>query len=186
MEAVIAGIVAKIYDDLSDNQLASGWIMEALKGSQWICLTMLAWNDFNFAVLFYIINALNAWNNPDAWNGPYEFSLLIVYPFLILYNIRHYQSVRWVDFFFTICFIAVMALEPIFIQEEVGVLKWLFRSGACFNATMASYFGAEFGVSESMLKISRYTVGYAFVSSLFQVAMLTSSGTFSLPNYDLP
>jgi hypothetical protein len=81
--AFLGGLSCKIYDDLYDNGMIGSHVQEVLKGSQWILLTLLSYNDFNFSILAYIANGLNALNNWEEWKHPYETSLLLLYPFLI-------------------------------------------------------------------------------------------------------
>ena len=58
--AFLGGLLCKAYDDFNDNHMIGSHVQELLKGSQWILLTLLSYNDFNFALVNYVINALNA------------------------------------------------------------------------------------------------------------------------------
>ena len=46
MEAFLAGLLAKVYDDLTDNHMINPLGQEILKGLQWMLLTLLSYNDF--------------------------------------------------------------------------------------------------------------------------------------------
>ena len=64
--AILSGITTKVYDDLYDNKfLTNETLKESLKGINWMLFTLLAYNDFNFAFVFYLINALCLISEPE-------------------------------------------------------------------------------------------------------------------------
>lgn len=170
---LLGGISCKIYDDLQDNNLLTNEVFkECLKASQWILLTLLSYNDFNFTVFIHLINVLNAISNWDEWNYGYETSLLVMYPMILFLNLSTRKSLNFIDIFYIICFCLCMGIEPLLIQEEYSPRKFMFRfglSGVIYVGLFISYY---LGVSWSFLKVGIYSLGYAVTSSIFQLYML--------------
>ena len=92
---LIGGITAKVYDDIVDTNIkVTDTFKESLKGIQWVTLTLMTINDFNFTFFIYIMTILNYLGNPDGYNMPYEYSLLLVFPFLMLLN---YNTIEYIN-----------------------------------------------------------------------------------------
>jgi hypothetical protein len=172
--ACLGGIVAKVYDDLSDNDLLDPLVGEILKGCFWILLTLLSYNDFNFSVLNYGVNALNAYSNPSGYKDPYETTLLILAPFFILisYSTAFFPSVK--DLMYILTFVVGMFLEPLFVTEEFSFRKLLMRVFFCISSVVWVIVGVYMGVAPSYIKLLCFGIGYFFVSAGFQAYLLTA------------
>lgn len=171
---ILAGISCKLYDDLNDNKLLTNEVFkECLKGSQWILLTLLSYNDFNFAVSNYIINLLNAINNWNEWNHGYETSLLILCIFFIPISFSSRKPASYMDIFYILWFIVCMSIEPLITTEEYSIKKFLQRCIAFVYSVSGVVIGLYFNVSMSFIKISLYAIGYTLISSIFQLYMLS-------------
>jgi hypothetical protein len=173
--AFLGGLLCKVYDDLNDNSMIGGHIQELLKGSQWILLTLLSYNDFNFALINYIINGLNSLNNWEEWKFSYETSLLVLAPVFLLISFHTAKYFSVYDWFYLVVFVLCMALEPLIIKEEFSYRKFIIRTIALINSIFGVIMGIYLGVSPSLVKISCYAIGYFLFSSGFQAYLLTQS-----------
>jgi hypothetical protein len=177
---IIGGISCKLYDDLNDNHFLTNEIFkESLKGSQWILLTLLSHNDFNFALVNYLINVANAISNWKEWNHGYETSLLILCSIFIPISFSTRKSVSYMDILYIVCFVVAMAVEPLIISEEYSIRKFLHRSLSIISLVSTVCFGLYFNVSISFIKLGLYGIGYFLTSSIFQGYML-------IKNNDIP
>jgi hypothetical protein len=170
--AVLGGVSCKLYDDLYDNQMIGPRIQEILKGTQWILLTLLSHNDFNFTIVNLIANAGNALNNWGEWKHPYESSLLWVVPVFLVISISTAQWLTFWDVLFSILLVLMLFIEPMFIKEEFSTRKMYIRMLGVFNMSVMTILGFYFGVSPSIIKSTLYGTGYFLVSSCFQAYML--------------
>jgi hypothetical protein len=173
--AFLAGLLCKVYDDFNDNNMIGSHIQELLKGSQWMLLTLLSYNDFNFALINYIVNALNAVSNWKEWNFPYESSLLILAPVFIFISFRTERYFSVCDWAFLLWFTLVMAFEPLIITEEFSYRKLISRLVAVIISILGVVIGIHIGTSPSIIKVSCYAVGYSLFSSGFQAYLLTQT-----------
>jgi hypothetical protein len=171
--AVLGGISCKLYDDLNDNQMIGPRVQEILKGTQWILLTLLSHNDFNFATINLIANAGNALNNWGEWNHPYETSLLCLAPLFLLISA---STAHWLTVSDIVCssiWIVGMFLEPMFVTEEVSKRKFYLRLFGILLALVPAIGGMlYFDISHSIIKVCMYCVGYSTTSACFQAYML--------------
>jgi hypothetical protein len=180
--AFLAGLVGKIYDDISDNQLTTNLtLLESLKGSQWVLLTLLSHSDFNFALLFYGINIANLIGNPNGWDFPYEQSLTIICLFFIVISYHTASFLTMYDICVLIWFLTGMLIEPIIITEEYSYKKLISRTIIFIGLCCGLLFAAYFSVSLSIKKIIIYSIAYAITSITFQMYLLsrTTSTTTS-------
>jgi|AACY02.14.fsa_nt_gi hypothetical protein len=173
--AFVGGLLCKAYDDFNDNHMIGSHVQELLKGSQWILLTLLSYNDFNFALVNYVINALNALNNWQEWKFSYESSLLVLAPVFLLVSFHTVKYFSMYDWVYLVVFILSMALEPLIIKEEFSYRKLVVRLIALINSIFGVIFGVYLGVSPSLVKISCYATGYFLFSSGFQTYLLMRS-----------
>jgi len=175
--AFLGGLLCKVYDDFNDNNMIGGHVQELLKGAQWILLTLLSYNDFNFALVNYVLNALNALNNWEEWKFSYETSLLALTPVFLLISFHTVKYFSLYDCAYLVVFIFCMAVEPLIIKEEFSYRKLVLRLIALINSIFGVIFGIYIGVSPSFVKLSCYCTGYCLFSSGFQAYLLTSSST---------
>ena len=174
--AFLGGMLNKIYDDLFDNKIITDdFAKEMLKGAQWILLTLLSYNDFNFALCFYSVNVLNAIYNIKEWSFPYEKSLLAIFPFLLLISFNTAYYITTLDMAYIFIFATTNIIEPLVITEEFSNLKFVSRIFATLCSFGAIVGGLYFGISTTFNKISFYCFGYCLVSACFQAYLLTRS-----------
>jgi hypothetical protein len=175
--AFLGGLLCKVYDDLNDNGMIGEHAQEILKGSQWIILTLLSYNDFNFALFDFIANGLNAANNWNEWNHPYETSLLWLTPLFLLVSFSSRSILTIYDVIYISVWFTTMYLEPLFVTEESSKRKLYLRILGSINAAISILLGLYFGISISCIKISFYCLGYCLFSSGFQAYLLTRSSS---------
>jgi hypothetical protein len=187
--SLLAGAIAKIYDDIVDMKLDVPEVgKEVLKGLQLITLTLMSVNDFNFSALIYTICFINSLEKPECWSNPYEYSLLWVYPVFFLCNLTTASIPSLIDIPFLIPFLIHIfgsivvkkfkllelstTFDSIADRKEVSLLKYVARSSLAFSCFVAFVVANYMDVSEYMLKIILFATAYLFVSSLFQFYML--------------
>ena len=167
--STLSGVSAKLYDDLTDNDLLKDeTTKEILKGSQWILLTLISQADFNFALPFYITSFANSISDTEAFTAPYEKSLLILYPILLLISFHTAKSFTFMDALFVIFTTLALLTEPFIISEEYSYRKLGTRFVA-FLWTIISI--RNFTFSPSVKKAIYFFIGYSFVSICFQIYM---------------
>jgi len=187
---ILGGITAKLYDDCVDNNIQiSETCKECLKGIQWITLTLMAINDFNFSIFFYLIVFLNYLVNQNAYNKPYEFSLLIICPLLLLLNIKllKFDNFKLNSFKFKdilnllllISYIIWMVVEPFLFPEEISFKKMIFRS-ITLIVILIQILLFESILYDLFTKINLYAIGYFLLSIFFHIYII-----FIKPNYFL-
>ena len=173
--AFLGGLSCKIYDDLNDNGMIGSHIQEVLKGFQWILLTLLSYNDFNFSLLNYIANSANAVSNWKEWNHPYESSLLMLCPLFLLVSFSSRFIPNMYDAIYVTIWLLTMILEPIIFKEEYSHKKLYSRIFASLCAVLSICIGIYVGISTSFIKVSFYCLGYCLFSSGFQAYLLLHS-----------
>ena len=89
LAALIAGALAKIYDDGTDmNLIKDPYHIKYLETLHCYLLGAISMNDFTFTIINFIANILNYFANNAANKDPYERSLLVLYPIFILLNFQ--------------------------------------------------------------------------------------------------
>jgi len=170
---LIGGISCKIYDDLSDNNLLNNEVFkECLKAIQWITLTLMSYNDFNFAVIVIIVNGANVFFNINEWNKGYETSLLIVYPIFLIISYSTRRTIRLIEFLYLGIIVCSMIWDPVVMTEEYSHRKFIQRVLISLSSTIAFIGTLYFKMSMSFIKLTLYSVGYFIFSSIFQLYML--------------
>ena len=168
----LGGLGAKVYDDLFlDNKIIKNeYISEFFKGFQWIILTLISCNDFNFAIVIYIINFINFLVNKDGWKNYYEKALLILFPILILISFSTRYFFSYFEIFIILCLFIIPNAESCMNNEEVSYKKAIYRS-ILFSILFIGlhvYTFIDISISFSIIKLGYYCLGYLFFSSLFQ------------------
>jgi hypothetical protein len=172
--ALLGGLAAKLYDDLSDNKMLKKYrnktFIEFLKGIHYITFTTISIYEPLFYIIHLIANVINYIANMDAYNPPYEHSLL--YSFLILFFILDYSkitSICLMDKILTISFITSMFFEPIIMfyflkNSEFSFEKMIIRSIMAFNVFIAYLLST----SNTVKYTFAYCFGYLFCSAVIQ------------------
>ena len=177
--STLSGISAKLYDDLTDNNLLKDEIMkEILKGTQWILLTLISQADFNFALPFYLTAFANSISDTEAFISPYESSLLILYPFLLLISYHTAKAFTAGDYIFVTITTLALLTEPFINSEEYSYRKLGTRFAAFVWTLIMIRF---FDFSPSVMKAIYFFLGYSFISCCFQFYMTTNN-----PEVDKP
>ena len=82
MEALIYGVLIKLYDEIVDMKLdllKEEWMKRSTEYIIVVLQYLLMVNDFNFSIVYYLSNAIQALLFPESYiSGPYETSLLIL------------------------------------------------------------------------------------------------------------
>jgi hypothetical protein len=171
---LLAGVAAKLYDDLEDNNLLQKFhnntLMEFLKGLHYIAFTTASIKEPMFFIIQYVANFLNQFVNKIAWSKPYEQSLL--YSALLLFVIIDYKKITYfsvTDKLLTIIFILCLTLEPIvFLFEskdsEYSSTKMNVR-GVLVIIYIILY---NLSKSNTLKYIMAYAIGYLIISVLVQ------------------
>ena len=177
--STLSGISAKLYDDLTDNNLLTDkTTKEVLKGSQWILLTLISQTDFNFALPFYLTAFANSFSDTEAFVSPYEKSLLILYPFLLLISLHTAKSFTSGDITFAALTTLALLTEPFINSEEYSYRKFGTRFAAFVWSIIMLRF---FNFSPSVMKAISFFVGYSFISCCFQIYMTTQNPETNKP-----
>lgn len=172
----LGGLSCKVYDDLSDNNLfRNDTFKESLKGTQWIILTLLSHNDFNFACIAMILNLANCLFNISEWNHPYETSLLILYPFIVLYSFPTRTSINFFELFYLVFMLCSMIWDPVVITEEYSFRKFIQRGVIFVISIIASLIALYLNMSMTFIKLCMYSIGYFLASFIFQLYMLVQN-----------
>ena len=171
--ALLSGMSAKAYDDLSDNpqlkRFKTETFMEYLKGIHYISLTTLSVNDALFFYIFVVANLLHHLTNEDGYKDPYEHSLLFSFLLVFLLIQPPTMQLEWMDCFLAICACGSMWLEPFLSKyllknKEFSVLKLATRIGMLLGTSVWLYFAK----SPSMKSLICYFIGYFVISSIVQ------------------
>lgn len=176
----LGGVSCKAYDDLYDNNLLKNDILkESLKGSQWILLTLLSHNDFNFSIIALIVNGLNAIFNYAEWNHGYETSLMILYPVFLILSFSTRKWLTYMEVFYLLFISGSMIFDPLVITEEYSFRKFIQRNLIFLVSVFSVLIGLYFNLSMSILKLGMYSAGYFITSSIFQGYMLVKHNDIS-------
>ena len=168
--AFLAGLVNKMYDDLSDNPLLEAFkspaLMEFLKGVQYILLTALSLHNPVFFMLFYLICAVNSVADPKAWSGPYESGFL--YAAALIYVLVQYEQLPQLNFSDVCLMITILlciAFEPRIIPQHIEFSIWKLIGRAFFLCTLLCIIVLPI-FTVTIKYLFAYSIGY-FLCSVF-------------------
>ena len=168
--AVLAGVVCKMYDDVNDNQRLQQYknpvLMEALKGLHFISATILSIESTIFFLILYLMNALNRITNRKGFSEPYERS--VFYSFAILFLFIDYSKIVKLskyDYGMICLYLLGSLVESKISKEEISKFKMFFRFG--MSAIMLLLINI-FNLTDGVIYISLYNIGYTILSSLVQ------------------
>ena len=175
--ALLAGVAAKLYDDLEDNNFLQKFnnntLMEFLKGIHYITFTAASVEEPFFLIFQYLCNIVYFFGKTEAYSKPYEKSLL--YSFLLLFVIIDYKKITSFclsDKLISIFFFIIFAVEPLIgfdTTEEYSFAKMICRLIIMIIQTILCYFIR----SNSLKYITAYFIGYLFISVLVQLYSLS-------------
>lgn len=164
--AGVGGVTAKIYDDITDNNII---IDDITKSSLWtlscFVLASLVHNDFIHGFLMYYGNLLGYFVNPETFKYNNEKSLLYIYPILLLFSLPSASSISIVQFLLIIFACFGVALEGYLFREEMSVYKVTGRIIISSLCVIWSFIKIN-GVSNhiGMQKVLFYAFGYFSLS----------------------
>jgi hypothetical protein len=168
--SVLAGVVCKMYDDVNDNQRLQQYknpvLMEALKGLHFISATILSIESPIFFLILYLMNALNRITNRKGFSEPYERSGF--YSFAILFLFIDYSKIVTLskyDYGMICLYLLGSLVESKISKEEISKFKMFFRFG--MSAIMLLLINI-FNLTDGVIYISLYNIGYTILSSLVQ------------------
>jgi len=181
--AFIGGITAKIYDDIIDNNIQiNPIILESLKGLQWMSLTALSINDFNFNILFLALVSLNYFFDKDAYSTPYEKS----FPVLLVPLLTNFNTVKpfvLLDFGLFLGISSGLFIDSILFKNiEIDISKCIFRMILAFLAMISFCILKYSKFHSTMMIVFLYFISYTITSSLFQMYILFNPSS-SIPQF---
>ena len=176
--ALIGGSTAKIYDDIIDNNIqVNPVILESLKGLQWMSLTALSINDFNFNILFLALVSLNYFFDKTAYSTPYEKS----FPVLIVPLLTNFNTAKQFDFLDLGLFLGIsggLFIDSILFKNiEIDISKCIFRMILAFFAIISFCILKYYKFHSTMMIVFLYFISYTIISSLFQLYMLINQSS---------
>ena len=171
LTAFIAGVSAKLYDDIVDNNYLQSFknetLLEALKGVQFITTTKLSIQDPLFIIVYYIGNFANFIGDNNSFKDPYEKSLL--YSYLSIFFLLDYKKIvptSVCQYIIIVMFILGMYLESRIYKSECSIFKLLGRMGSILSIIFLLYVFPNACIT---LKYLWFTImGYFLVSCVTQ------------------
>lgn len=174
MKAILYGILIKLYDEVIDMKLDffnKEWMKRSVEYIIVVLQYLLMVDDFNFSIVFYLANVIQAFIFPQNWEGPYETSLLILTIIPLLLSIPTYIPFTLFSLAFGIAVVLLFYIEPYYFPEEVSLNKLVFR----FILGMLQIGLLLTNITESVpwiTKLLMIGVGYIFTSVIFQLLKL--------------
>jgi hypothetical protein len=170
--ALLAGVAAKLYDDIEDNNFLQKFhnntLMEFLKGIHYILFMSLSIEEPLFFLISYLINILHSFGAKESYSKPYEHSLL--YSFVLLFFIIDYKKITSLCLFDKLLIISgilMAALEPLI--GPVVKNEYSFTKMICRVITMVFQIILCCFIRSNVLKyLTIEFIGYLFISVLVQ------------------
>ncbi len=181
--SLFAGIIAKIYDDLYDNDLYETFgiknkifITEILKCLVSICIVILSLKNIYFFIWLALVNIVSYFMKPDEY-GDYEIALLISMPILIPFLnydilLKNINNVCLILLVYIIGYIFWEGKSGV-IEDEYSLKKLIQRSTSTIFLIILLFFNfyTEY-LSIDINYVIICIIGYLFTSSLFQAFLL--------------
>lgn len=128
--AFICGVIAKIYDDLTDNyrlhKFSNPVLLEVLKGVFMLTLTFTSIFNPLWGVMMWMLNFVIMLLEPLSYTLPYERSLYITYGFLFtfisydkLFEQMHEVYSSWFELLSTTAFLFLAMTTETFIRKII-------------------------------------------------------------------
>lgn len=174
MKAILYGILIKLYDEVIDMKLDffnKEWMKRSVEYIIVVLQYLLMVDDFNFSIVFYLANVIQAFIFPQNWEGPYETSLLILTIIPLLLSIPTYIPFTLFSLAFGTAVLLLFCIEPYYFPEEVSLNKLVFR----FILGMLQIVLLLTNITESVPWITKLLMigaGYIFISVIFQLLKL--------------
>lgn len=174
----IAGLSAKLYDDIQDNIVLKKYkypfLEELLKGIHYVLFTTISLEDNMFFLLSYVSNLSNYIANNEAFSSPYEYSLFFSFLFVFLFLNRSdilttYSNISFYDILTIISLLSTNIIEPFLFTGEYSFIKLVCR---LYFFIFSSVVGLLPFLSKTIRHIFLYFSGYFFVSVIVQYISL--------------
>jgi hypothetical protein len=133
---------------------------------------LLMVNDFNFSIVYYLSNLIQALLFPESYiSGPYETSLLILSVIPVVLSFPTYVPFDLISFGFGLLVILFFSIEPLFFPEEASLNKIVCRLGI---ANMYSFMLLTNMTASTpwITKLITIGLGYLYTSVIFQILKL--------------
>ena len=175
MEALIYGVVIKLYDEIVDMKLdllKEEWMKRSTEYIIVVLQYLLMVNDFNFSIVYYLSNAIQALLFPESYiSGPYETSLLILSVIPLILSFPTYVPFDLISFGFGIAVILFFSVEPLFFPEEASLNKIIVRLGIG-NTYLFMLLTNMTASTPWITKLITIGIGYLYTSVVFQILKL--------------
>ena len=167
--AFIAGLSAKLYDDLVDNEFLKEYRtefrLEYLKGIHYILFTIVSLHSSFFWMIQMIFNSVYLYFNRTTYDLPYEHSLWYLLPILFLFIPKMTFDITIPDFTIMIAMLLGALFEVMF-KTETSVQKMLYR------CALIPILIVEICMSSKTFYFLLYTLGYIICSVCLQYVAL--------------
>ena len=186
MLALFLGIICKIYDDLSDNNLYSNfgisyedipYIEDILKGFFLLGFAILSVKHPFFLILFTALNLMLYFVEKRDFNS-YEFSgfvsPIILIPFLEWNEKNDYfKNIIWLLILLAIYLLSEKSHDSKNDKErEYSNKKLLVRFGLLLVLSCAIFFSTSLFITSDLLHLFYFGLGYLFISSITQYCLV--------------
>jgi hypothetical protein len=175
MEALFYGVLIKLYDEIIDMKLdllKEEWMKRSTEYIIVVLQYLLMVNDFNFSIVYYLSNLIQALLFPESYiSGPYETSLLILSVIPVVLSFPTYVPFDLISFGFGLLVILFFSIEPLFFPEEASLNKIVCRLGI---ANMYSFMLLTNMTASTpwITKLITIGLGYLYTSVIFQILKL--------------
>jgi hypothetical protein len=172
--ATCLGFVSKLYDDLTDNSIiGEGIIKETLFTLLCFLLSAISYNDFGSSLLMFFLSLISFIGGPEQYENNKEKSLLFAFPIILILSFSSWPSFKFMDILIFFIGSIVLYFEALIIKEDTSVRKLITRAIGVFIFSAISFIGLTTNlISNSVLKIVFWCLGYVIVSVLYQIYAL--------------
>jgi hypothetical protein len=167
--ASIGGVIAKIYDDIIDNNIN---VDESIKSSLWtlscFILALLSHNDFIHSFLMYFGNLLIYIINPKSFELNNEKSLLFMYPLLLLFSLPSFSMISPIQFILIILACICTGIEEYIFREETSIYKLTGRLIIAVMTVIIAFvkINNSYIIHSGMQKLHYFGFGYLGISCI--------------------
>jgi len=166
----LSGAVAKIYDDLTENNIITdGFFKESLHTLSCFLLVCSAMNDFTYGVLLYSVNVFANFGDKDAFSEDKEKSILYLFPVVLILSLPYIRQFTIIELITIIVSSPLAFIESSSVKEDVSLRKFIMRMifigiiiGLIALNTWFEFF------SSSMIKLVFFCLFYLAMSCVFQ------------------
>jgi hypothetical protein len=168
--ACLSGIVVKIYDDFTENNIIQeGFLKELLHTLSCFLLAASSMNDFTYAIMQYTINLGYHFGDALSFSENKEKSILYTYPIFLFLSLTSIRNLNIIEILVLIVSTLLSFGEASLIKEEVSVRKLTIRLGWCGILILAMLLFTYFNLlTISLLKLFLFGFFYLLTSCGFQ------------------